>query len=146
MGKRDTLYLLQGEVEFDEGYFEKATSKHVKLKGGRGSQRQAQVTVMAESTPLEDLDTGVCSRQCRYFKMNVINNHNADTVTELVKESFDERSIVFSDKSTSYMDIAKPWKRISPRSRTRTLPERPCNGCISQSVTQSGHCWAYSTR
>jgi hypothetical protein len=56
---------------------------------------------------LEDLDTGVCSRQCRYFKMKVINDHNADTVTELVKESFDERSIVFSDKSTGYIDIAK---------------------------------------
>ncbi len=39
MGKRDDLYQLQGEVEFDDGYFEKATSKHVKLKRGRGSQR-----------------------------------------------------------------------------------------------------------
>ena len=107
MGNRDALYQLQGEVEFDEGYFEKATSKHVKLKRGRGSQRQAQVAVMAESTPLENLDTGVCSKQCRYFKMKVIDDHSADTVTKLVKESFDEKSIVFSDKNTSYIDIAK---------------------------------------
>ena len=121
MGKRDTLYMLQGEVEFDEGYFEKATSKHVKLKRGRGSQRQAQVAVMAESTPLEDLDTGMCSRQCRYFKMKVINDHNADTVTELVKESFDEKSIVFSDKSTSYIDIAEHVEtHITEKSDTNT--------------------------
>lgn len=107
MGKRDDLYTLSGELEFDEGYFEKATSKHVKLKRGRGSQRQAQVAVMAESTPLEDLETGECSRHCRYFKMKVINDHSADTVNALVRDSFDERSIVFSDKSSSYVDIAQ---------------------------------------
>jgi transposase-like protein len=107
MGKRDDLYHLQGEVEFDEGYFEKATSKHVKLKRGRGSQRQAQVAVMAESTPLEDLDTGECSRHCRYFKMKVIEDHSSSTVTQLIKENFDEKSIVFSDKSSSYVDIAQ---------------------------------------
>ena len=52
MGKRDALYLLEGAIEFDEGYFEKATSEKVKLKRGRGSQRQMNVAVMAESTPL----------------------------------------------------------------------------------------------
>jgi hypothetical protein len=107
MGKRDALYQLEGAVEFDEGYFEKATSKHVKLKRGRGSQRQAQVAVMAESTPLEDIETGVRSRQCRYFKMKVIEDHNSDTLTELVKENFNQKNIVFSDKSTSYVDIAQ---------------------------------------
>ena len=58
MGKRDALYQIGGAVEFDEGYFEKVTSEKIKLKRGRGSQRQMNVAVMAESTPLEDLDTG----------------------------------------------------------------------------------------
>jgi hypothetical protein len=107
MGKRDALYLLEGETEFDEGYFEKATSKHVKLKRGRGSQRQAQVAVMAESTPLEDIGTGQCSRQCRYFKMRVMPDHDAETVNRLVRENFDEKCIVFSDRSTSYVDISQ---------------------------------------
>ena len=106
MGKRDALYLLEGEIEFDEGYFEKATSKHVRLKRGRGSQRQVQVAVMAESTPLEDIRTGECSRQCRYFKMKVMPDHSAEAVTQLVRGNFDERCIVFSDRSTSYVDIA----------------------------------------
>jgi len=62
MGKRDALYQLEGAIEFDEGYFETATSEKVKLKRGRGSQQQNNVVVMAESTPLEDIETGTKSR------------------------------------------------------------------------------------
>ena len=107
MGKRDALYQLEGAIEFDEGYFEKATSDKVKLKRGRGSQRQTNVAVMAESTPLEDLETGIKSSQCRYFKMKVLHDHKSDTINTIAKESFDEKSIVFSDKSTSYVDISE---------------------------------------
>jgi DNA-directed RNA polymerase subunit RPC12/RpoP len=106
MGKRDALYQLEGAVEFDEGYFERATSDNVKLKRGRGSQRQMNVAVMAESTPLEDLSTGIKNSQCRYFKMKVLTNHKASAINTTVKENFSESSIVFSDKSTSYVDIA----------------------------------------
>ena len=107
MGKRDALYQLEGQIEFDEGYFEVATSTKVKLKRGRGSQRQKQVAVMAESIPLENIDTGVKTRQCRYFKMKVVDNHQADTINPVVDGSLSEKSIAFSDKSTSYIDIAK---------------------------------------
>ena len=106
MGKRDALYQLEGAIEFDEGYFEKATSEKVKLKRGRGSQKQMNVVVMAESTPLEDIETGNKSSQCRYFKMKVLRNHRSDTINETVQESFEEKSIVFSDKSSSYVDIS----------------------------------------
>jgi hypothetical protein len=106
MGKRDALYQLEGAIEFDEGYFEKATSEKVKLKRGRGSQRQMNVAVMAESTPLEDIETGAKSSQCRYFKMKVLYDHKADTINETVQENFKEKSIVFLDKSTSYVDIS----------------------------------------
>lgn len=106
MGNRDALYQLEGSIEFDEGYFEKALSTKVKLKRGRGSQRQVQVAVMAESTPLEDIETGKTSNHCRYFKMKVLNNHKAETVNQMIEENFDEKCIVFSDKSTSYVDIA----------------------------------------
>lgn len=106
MGKRDALYLLEGAIEFDEGYFEKSTSEKVKLKRGRGSQRQMNVAVMAESTPLEDIGTGTKSSQCRYFKMKVLFDHNADTINDTVEENFEQKSIVFSDKSTSYVDIS----------------------------------------
>ena len=57
MGKGEDLYKLQDIIELDEGHFEVETSKKVKgkLKRGKGSQRQKQVVVMAESTPLEDI-------------------------------------------------------------------------------------------
>jgi hypothetical protein len=106
MGKRDALYTLKGAIEFDEGYFEKATSSKVKLKRGRGSQKQINVAVMAESTPLEDIDTGIKSSQCKYFKMKVVGNHNSAEIDRLVSENFDQKSIIFSDKSTSYVNIS----------------------------------------
>jgi len=36
----------------------KAAPKGVKKKRGRGSQSKSNVAVMAESTPLEDIETG----------------------------------------------------------------------------------------
>lgn len=106
MGKRDALYQLEGAIEFDEGYFEKSTSSKVKLKRGRGSKRQMNVAVMAESTPLENIRTGEKSSQCRYFKMKVLYDHRADTINDVIKENFEQKSIVFSDKSTSYVNIS----------------------------------------
>ena len=58
MGQRDDRYNLNGFIEFDEGHFEHATSQSVDLKRGRGSQRQTNVAVMAESSPLENIETG----------------------------------------------------------------------------------------
>ena len=58
MGKRDDLYILKDMVEFDEAYFELSTPENTKLKRGKGSQRQQNVAVMAESIPLEDFETG----------------------------------------------------------------------------------------
>ncbi len=93
MGKRDALYGLEGEIEFDEGYFEVATKDRVKkkLKRGRGSQRLSNVAVMAESTPLEDPDTGEKGSHCRYFKMKVLDSHRSEVIDGTVEENFDAR-------------------------------------------------------
>lgn len=109
MGNRDNLYGLEGMVEFDEGYFAiETTAKDKKnLKRGRGSQRQMNVAVMAESTPLEDIDTGKKSSHCRYFKMKVLKTHLSKEINLVVQENISDRSIVFSDKSTSYFDLSK---------------------------------------
>ena len=61
---------------------------------------------MAESTPLENIETLVKSKQCRYFKMKVLKDHKAENIDEVVKENIDEKTIIFSDKSTSYVNIA----------------------------------------
>lgn len=107
MGKRDSLYQLNGEIEFDEVYFEQAISEQIKLKRGRGSQRQSNVAIMAESTPLEDIETGKTSSQCRYFKMKVLESHNKEDVNKQIIEYINEKAIIFSDKSTSYVDFSE---------------------------------------
>ena len=109
MGKRDDMYKLIDMVEFDEGHFEVATNKQKRqnLKRGKGSQRQKDVAVMAESIPLEDLNTKAKSTQCRYFKMKVLEAKDADEINKTIRENIDEKSIVLSDKATTYIDIAK---------------------------------------
>lgn len=107
MGKRDNLYQLNGSIEFDEGYFEQATSEGITLKRGRGSQKQSKVAVMAESTPLEDPETEEKSTQCRYFKMKTVESHEKTELNELVVEYIHEKAVIFSDQSTSYVDFSK---------------------------------------
>jgi ISXO2-like transposase domain/Transposase zinc-ribbon domain len=142
MGKRDNLYNLEGMVEFDEGYFSTETNKKDKqnLKRGRGSQKKTNVAVMAESVPLEDIKTGKKTKHCRYFKMRVLSSHQSDEINQTVEDNFDELSIVFSDKSTSYVDISSyidvhvsekstkestvknlPWVHIAISNAKRTL-------------------------
>ena len=142
MGQRDSLYTLDGMVEFDEGYFSTGTSERDKqnLKRGRGSQKQTNVAVMAESTHLEDIETGKTSKHCRYFKMRVLKSHSSEEIDQVVEESFDDKCIVFSDKSTSYVNISEyvevhvteksskettvknlPWVHIAISNAKRTL-------------------------
>ncbi len=106
MGNRDSLYKLTGMIEMDEGYFETATPEGTKLKRGKGSQKQRNVAVLAESTPLEDVESGNRSKHCRYFKMQVLDSHKSDSINQLFVNSIKDSSIVFTDKSTSYVDIA----------------------------------------
>ena len=108
MGNRDARYTLEGMVEMDEGYFTVESSQVEQSKGkrGRGSAGKRNVAVMAESTPLEDVQTGKKSNQVRYFKAKVLQTHQSSDVNETIKQSVDEKTIVFTDKSTSYVDIA----------------------------------------
>jgi len=108
MGQRDDRYNLEGMIEADEGYFavEASAIERNAQKSGRGSKTKSNVMVMAESTVLEDIDTGKTDRQCRYFKAKVLEDHRAEGTDETLGSSIDgEKSIVFSDKSTSYINI-----------------------------------------
>lgn len=68
MGQRDALYLSTGTIEMDEGNFTHGSNKDKSLKRGRGSQRKKNVAVLAESTPVEEIETGKKSSQFRYSK------------------------------------------------------------------------------
>ena len=108
MGNRDSRYTLEGMIEFDEGYFTIESSEVEQEKGirGRGAVGKFKVAITAESTPLEDIETGEKSSHCRYFKAKVLTDHSADQINETIQESISEKSVIFSDKSTSYIDIS----------------------------------------
>ncbi|MXV37912.1 IS1595 family transposase [Flavobacteriaceae bacterium Ap0902] len=108
MGKREDRYTLEGMIEMDEGYFTVASNKVEKqnTKRGKGSTAKQNVMVSAESTPLEDPKTGKKEKHVRFFKAKVLDSHKSTSVNEQVKESIAEKSIVFTDKSKSYVDIA----------------------------------------
>ena len=58
MGQRDEMYTLEGMIEMDEGYFTVESTELEQEKGvrGRGAVGKRNVAVMAESTPLEDIE------------------------------------------------------------------------------------------
>lgn len=127
MGKRDDRYTLEGMIEMDEGYFtiEASQAEHADQKAGRGSKTKSNTMVMAESTVLEDLETGKVERQCRYFKAKVLESHKSGEADEVLKNSIDgEQNIVFTDQSTSYVDIADYVElHISEKSSDETTKE-----------------------
>ena len=104
MGNRDDRYTLEGMLEMDEGYFtvESSEIEQLQQKAGRGSKTKSNVGIMAESFPLEDIETKVGSKQCCYFKAKVLTDHKAEGINTMIRESIDEKSIVFTDKSTSF--------------------------------------------
>jgi transposase-like protein len=106
MGNRDDGYTLEGMIEMDEGYFTVESTEIEKQNGirGRGAAGKSNVAIMAESTPLEE--NGKTQGHCRYFKAKVLDDHTAQGISLTIGKSLSEKSIVFTDKSTSYVDIA----------------------------------------
>lgn len=127
MGDRDERYTLEGMIEADEGYFviEASEIKHKTQKAGRGSQAKSNVMIMAESTVLENIDTGKVERQCRYFKAKVLTDHKMEGTNQTLQKAIgNEASIVFTDKSTSYVNIADYVDiHISEKSNEQTTKE-----------------------
>ncbi|MEI6684199.1 MAG: IS1595 family transposase [Bacteroidota bacterium] len=109
MGKRDDLYSLTGMIEFDEGFFKVATpeKEHQRLKRGKGSQRLENVGVMVESTPLVDINTGIESKHCRYFKLKALDTQKSESINTLFQNSVTSDSVVFTDQGNNYQDIHK---------------------------------------
>ena len=126
MGNRDDRYTLEGMIEMDEGYFTVESSEFEMNKGlrGRGAAGKQNVAIMAESTPLEDINSKKNSRHCRYFKAKVLESHSKDEINSTVSNSIHEKSIVFTDKSTSYVDIADYVElHITEKSNKKTTEE-----------------------
>lgn len=127
MGERDDRYTLEGMIEMDEGYFtiEASENDHKTQKSGRGSKTKSNVMIMAESTVLENLDTSEVERQCRYFKAKVLTDHKPQGTDQTLQSSIDgNQNIVFTDQSTSYVNIADYVEiHVSKKSNEQTTKE-----------------------
>jgi hypothetical protein len=89
VGKRDKLYSLRDEVEFDNAFIPTLIPEEEKyklLKPGIGSQRQSKVVVMSESSFVENPKQGKKPKRVHHLKMLFIDDLNADNILNTVKE------------------------------------------------------------
>lgn len=122
MGKRDGRYVLDGELEIDEGFFTvdvEDEDKGSPLKRGRGSQRKCAVLVMAESEKKdlsdEDRKKGLKDHKVGHIKMKDVGNLKAATIDGNVKQFVSGESVIDSDDSTSYVNLKDIVKEHHPR-------------------------------
>lgn len=108
MGNRDVKYMLEDMIELDDAQFQVSTSESSKaqLKRGRGSQQKQKVCVMAESTPLEDIQTGKKGSHCRYFKMKILPSYEAKETDQIVTACVSPSSTIRTDESSSYVNLS----------------------------------------
>lgn len=126
IGNRDARYALEGMVELDEGYFTIEFSVVERAKGIRdkGTTGKSNVDILAESTPLESLDTEIKFSQYSYFKVKVLSTPQRGEINHTVQESINEKRIIFTDKSTFYIDISKYVElHITDKSSKQTTNE-----------------------
>lgn len=126
MGKMDARYTLEGMIELDEGYFTVESSEIEQEKGvrGRGTAGKINTAIMAESTPLEDIETGTRSSQFRYFKAKVLTDHTAGQVNETLHGSISEKSIFLPIGAPPIIDIADYVEiHVSEKSTKETTRE-----------------------
>ena len=132
MGRRDSKYKLQGEIEVDDAYFEIVLDKesrkqqyqnkkpkkgHDQLKRGRGSDRQIEVMVIAESTPVDD-NTNIHrpSKKFGHVKMIVMENLGSAGINFEIAKAVMPTSKITTDGWRGYYklpDIIDEHKRLT---------------------------------
>ena len=127
MGSSDARYTLRGTIEMDEGYFRVETSKTESSKGirSRGIAGKKNVVILVGSVILGDTEIRKNEKQPRYFKARVLKSSQSDEINRLIGESVDQKSIVFTDKSASYADIANVVEHhITTKSKKESTQEK----------------------
>ena len=111
MGKRDSRYLLKGEVEIDEGFFETLVAdekKNEKRKRGRGSQKQTMAMVFAESYQvISNRTKHRPARACGYFKMVVCPDFSVETAKKAIERSIVKEATKITDGYSTYRKLAE---------------------------------------
>lgn len=130
MGHRDNKYLLEKDIELDEGFFTTILPQEEQekpLKRGRGSQRKTKVLVMVESEKVKEPQDPNKPKRVGHIKMVVIDDLKAETIDKVVKKSVVKNSELETDNSTSYTNIKEYVAKhnaqvISPKEVGKVLP------------------------
>lgn len=118
MGKRDSKYMLNGNVEIDEGFFSTEITEEEKAeapKRGAGSQSKTKVLVMAESEEMDTPKNPDKPKKVGYIKMAVIADLKSKTISPIAKESIDAEASVVSDGTKSHMKFPEIFKEYVVR-------------------------------
>ncbi len=86
-----------------------ASKKQIKkqLKRGKGSQRQAQISIEAEFTHLKNPESGKGSRVCSRYKVEVLDKVDSEHVNQFIKRNTDGDLVHFTKRNTVYTNLEK---------------------------------------
>src|ERR1700748_868992 len=114
MGKRDSLYKLNGDIEIDEGFFttvnepsdtkEGGITKIKEVKRGRGSNK-SKVLVMVESRPIEHDLKHKKKRVMGYVKMVKIKTSSSVELNYEIQDKINFNSTVYTDGWMGYSKV-----------------------------------------
>jgi transposase-like protein len=109
MANRDEKYLLEGEIELDEAFFEvnSPIDAEKPKKRGAGTEGKAKVVVMAESELVAAPKKGRKRYKCGHFKMIVIPDLKSETIDNEAKGGVMPESQLRTDNSKSHNGLAK---------------------------------------
>jgi hypothetical protein len=113
MGTRDNRYLLGGNVEVDEGFFETLVpddEKEEARKRGRGSQKQTMAMVFAKTQEVQMPKKHRPSKRCKYFKMVVCPDFTVGTARETIKKNVAKSAKMITDGYSTYQSLAKEFE------------------------------------
>lgn len=130
MGLRDDLYVLNGGVEMDEGFFTTAVyGGSFELKRGRGSQKKSCVVVMAESEDVPESEQlkGKPTKRCGHFKLKMVRKMDTSTLVGTATKHISEKAEVTTDALPAYKTLGQEVQRhisqkTPPKEAHKLLP------------------------
>ena len=138
MGTRDNKYLLKGNIEVDEGFFETIVPESEKdepRKRGRGSQKQTMAMVFAESEKVKKTKKHKHSTRCKYFKMVVTSKFDAETAKGIINKHIQKNSTMISDGYKTYKALRKEFEKLI----TEKIPSKEAHIKLSWVHTAIGN-------
>jgi transposase-like protein len=116
MGKRDGNYVLEGEIEVDDGFYEVVDLPKKDRLGniitertltrGRGSERQRKVLVMVESEEVEQTNPHKKNRKMGFVKMVVVDKLDSETLNYEIQKGVSQTSTILTDGYRGYNHVS----------------------------------------